>query len=158
MGRYYETNEGRGGKFMFGVQPSDDPGTMGMVEQEPTSIDYYADEDNVEEIRKNLNKQYDKLGVPLERRLYYYKDHKEYDDYEERELKDRVFIDVREDDPIEMEKYKDKTRWYCEKPGYVSFERGHERERTLALARIRLGVAILSDIKDSGECWLNAEI
>lgn len=48
MGRYYYTDNGKEGKFMFGVQPSDDPDYMGMIEQEPTSIDYYADKDNVE--------------------------------------------------------------------------------------------------------------
>ena len=46
MGRYYRTDNGAEGKFMFGVQPSDDPAEMGMHEQDPQVINYYADEDD----------------------------------------------------------------------------------------------------------------
>lgn len=104
MGRYYETNTGRRGKFMLGVQDSTDPEYMGMNEQERGYIEYLAD---------------------------------------------------REDDKKEMEKYKGKTRWYCERKGYVSFEIANN---ALALARIRLATTILSDIREDGECYLQAEL
>jgi hypothetical protein len=158
VGRYYDTETGRSGKFMFGVQPSDDPGFMGMQEQEPSTIQYYADKDMRADIKKNLDKQYDLLDVPKDKRIYYCKDLQDYDAYEKKELTDKVFVSVREDDKEEMEKYKGKIRWADDKPGHVSFEIGKERERTLVLARIRLGITILSDIKDTGECWLNAEL
>lgn len=143
---------------MFGVQPSDDPAFMGMQEQEQTYINYYADKSMVADIKKKLDEQYDTLGVPKNKRKYYCKDWGEYDAYEREVLTDKVFVSVREDDKEEMEKYKDKVRWADDKAGYVSFEIGDERNRTLVLARIRLGIVILSDIKDTGECWLEAEL
>ena len=158
MGRYFQTETGREGKFMFAVQPSDDPGFMGMKEQEPTDIQYYADKDDEEKIREMLDKQYDLLNVPKEDRLYTCKDLAEYDEYENRVLIDRVFVEIKEDNKDEMEKYKDKIRWSSGKPGYIMFERHGREYGTLPLARIRLGVVILSDIKDTGECWLTAEL
>ena len=80
MGRYYETNTGRRGKFMFGVQSSDDPGYMGMNEQDRSYIDYYADRDDEQKIRNKLDEQYDILGMPKGKRLYTYKEEKEYDE------------------------------------------------------------------------------
>ena len=159
MGRYYSTETGREGKFMFGVQSSGDPQYMGMQEQEPTSVDYYADEEDVPRIKEMMDKQYDLLGVPKEARIYYTdKDWKKYNEFEKQFLWPQVFVSVREDDTEELEKYKDKVRWADDRPGYVCFEKGEERKNTLALARIRLGMTILSDIKDTGECWLNAEL
>ena len=64
-------------------------------------------------------------------------------------------MSVKEDDEIEMAKHKGETRWSDDKQGYVSFE---IKGMALVLARIRLGLSILSDIKDTGECWLNAEL
>lgn len=153
MGRYYNTASGREGKFMFGVQSSDDPEYMGMYE-EPTYIQYYASKDEEPKIRAKLDEQYDLLGVPKDKRLYTYKDYKEYDEYERKELSERVWIDVREDDKEELAKHKNEVRWASNKKGYVSFER---KNLALVLARIRLGATILSDIKDDGYCSLEAE-
>lgn len=156
MGRYYYTEGGREGKFMFGVQSSDDPHYMGMTEQEPTSVDYYADKDNEPKIRRMLDKQYDILGVPENKRIYYTdKEWKTYNEFEKKYLYHKVFVSVKEDDKVEMDKHKGETRWADDKQGYVSFE---IKGMALVLARIRLGLSILSDIKDTGECWLNAEL
>lgn len=155
MGRYYNTNSGREGKFMFGVQPSDDAGHMGMHEQEPTSITYYADEDDVEKIKRRLDRQYDYLGVPQEDRLYYCKDDKEMMDYEDKVLHDKVFETV-EDTPETRKRFSRETPWASDKEGYLDFEIG--QGRCLALARIRLALVILSDIKEHGYCELDAEL
>lgn len=156
MGRYYQTDNGRGGKFMFGVQSSTDPQYMGMTEQEQCSIDYYADKDNEPKIKRMLDKQYDILGVPEDKRIYYTDaEWKDYDKFEKQYLRHKVFVSVKEDDETEMAKHKGETRWSDDKQGYVSFE---IKGMPVVLARIRLGLTILSDIKDTGECWLNAEL
>lgn len=137
---------------MFGVQPSDDPQYMGMSE-DPSYIEYYASEDDEPQIRKRLDEQYDILNVPKDKRMYYAKDLEEYDKYEREELDHRVWIKVK-DDSEEAKQFEGKTKWYCEDKGYTMYER---ENMALVLARIRLGVNILSDIKDEGSCSLRAE-
>ena len=83
MGRYYYDQTGNQGKFWFAVQPSDDPKTIyGMSEVEPDDdwdedeadgygenyIDY--DSSNDEYVKKQLDIQYDILGVPKDERKY----------------------------------------------------------------------------------------
>lgn len=141
---------------MFGVQPSDDPAEMGMHEQEPLVVNYYADEDDVPNITKKLDEQYDKLGVPKEQRIYSYDKYEEAVKFEEEVLTDRVFVHVKEDDTETMEKYKNNTRW-CSSKGndYVDFEK---EGMAICLARVRLALDILSDIKATGYCDLEAEL
>lgn len=156
MGRYYDTDGGRQGKFMFGVQPSDDPGYMGMHEQEPTTVEYYADEDDVEKITKKLDEQYDIIGIPKNERLYYCKDWQEMDKYEREVLHDKIFITVYAKDETAIKAHGGETRWASGKGNdYVDFE---IKGMPIVLARIRLGLDILSDIKDNGFCALNAEL
>lgn len=156
MGRYYYTDNGREGKFMFGVQSSDDPHYMGMSEQDRTSIDYYADKQDYNRIKRNLDKQYDILNIPTDKRVYHTdKDWRDWDKYEKEVLYDKVFLSVKQSDITEINKHKGETMWHNDKDGYVSFE---IKGMAIVLARIRLGVAILSDIDDTGECYLNAEL
>lgn len=156
MGRYYNTDNGREGKFMFGVQPSSDPEEMGMHEEEPTQVDYYADTDDVENIKKKLDEQYDILGVPKEERIYYCKTQQEAMEFENKSLHDRVFVTVNKNDAEAMAKHKDETRWASDKgDDYLDFE---IKGRALPLARIRLALDILSDIEDTGSCMLSAEL
>lgn len=156
MGRYYETNGGRGGKFMFGVQSSDDPEYMGMHEQEPATVDYYADKDDIERIKNKLVEQYDILGVPKDQRKYYCKDCKEMAKYENEVLHDKVFVTVNVKDEQAMKQYEGKDRWCSEKgDDYIDYEINNN---ALVLARIRLALDILSDIKDDGYCLLTAEL
>ena len=152
MGRYYYTDNGREGKFMFGVQPSDDPELMGMREDN-SRITYYADEDDKETIEKKLDEQYDLLGIPKKDRLYFYENDEEYDKYEREVLDDKAWVKVK-DDSKEAEKYKNEVKWYCEDKGYTKYER---KGMAIVLARIRLGTTILSDINEKGYCSLEAE-
>lgn len=152
MGRYYHTDNGREGKFMFGVQSSNDPEYMGMSE-DPTFIQYYASKDDEPKIKAKLDEQYDILGVPIEKRMYYAKDLETYDRYENEELEDKVWVKVK-DGSEEEKQFNGKTKWYCEDEGYTLYER---ENMALVLARIRLGVNILSDIKEKGYCSLEAE-
>lgn len=152
MGRYYHTDSGREGKFMFGVQSSNDPEYMGMSE-DPTFIQYYASKDDEPKIKAKLDEQYNILGVPIEKRMYYAKDLEAYDRYENEELEDKVWVKVK-DDSEEAKQFEGKTKWWCEDKGYTLYER---ENMALVLARIRLGVNILSDIKEKGYCSLEAE-
>lgn len=152
MGRYYHTDSGREGKFMFGVQSSDDPEYMGMRE-DPTFIQYYASKDDEPKIRARLDEQYDILDVPKDKRLYYSKDWGDYDKFEKEELEHRVWIKVKNGSE-EEKKFEGKTRWACDDEGYTMYER---EGMALILARIRLGITILSELKDEGYCSLEAE-
>ena len=157
MGRYYTTDGGREGKFMFAVQSSDDPELLGMHEQEPTEITYYADEDDAEHIKSMLDREYDALDIPKDKRVYYRDkdDYKEWYKYEDEVLHDKVFVSVRDDDKETLAKHAGETRWGSNKSNYCDFE---INGNAIHMARIRLAVNILSDIKDNGYCTLDAEL
>ena len=142
MGRYYDTNTGRGGKFGFGCQSSTDP--QDFFDMAETHITYTADEGDKEQIKAKLDTIYDKAGVPVEDRMYQL-------DGSDDEYKD--FHDT-------LHKYffePDKTG----KGGFAG-ENGVERERFtdahLCQARLWLGLIILSDINEEGYCELDAEL
>lgn len=153
MGRYYHTDSGREGKFMFGVQPSTDPEEMGMSE-DPTYIRYYASDEDEPKVRERLDRQYDLLEIPNDKRMYYIKDWEEYDKYEKEVLDDRVWIKCKVGSE-EDKKHEGETKWAGDSNDEVMYER---KGMALVLARIRLGLIILSDIKDEGYCELNAEL
>lgn len=146
MGRYYNTNTGRGGKFGFACQNSTDPQDyFGMQEQEPTSITYYADESDVDNLKAKLDKVYDLASVPQGERIYE--------------------LDGSND---EYESFHNKYHKYffetC-KAGEGNFAGDNnttEREvfahAHLAQSRLWLGLTILTDIKDEGFCELEAEL
>lgn len=154
MGRYYVTDGGREGKFMLAVQSSDDPELLGM---QPTSITYYADEDNAKNIKSMLDQEYDSLDIPKGKRVYYRDkdDYKDWCKYEDEVLHDKVFVSVRDDDKETLAKHDGETRWGSNKSNYSDFE---INGNAIHLARIRLAVDILSDIKDNGYCTLDAEL
>lgn len=161
MGRYYSTYSGREGKFMFAVQPSDDPEFMGMTEN-TSQIHYYADESDKREIRKRVKEQYEILGVPREDRLYVFpktKDGKEdtekYAKWEEEKLYPKVWKNVKYDEATEEEK---KAAHWASTLGNDYFAIELEKGKCLALARIRLGIDILTDIENDGVCELDAEV
>lgn len=161
MGRYYDTSTGRNGKFMFAVQNSDDPEYMGMGE-DPTYIHYYADESDVDKITKRLNEQYEILGIGKDNRLYDMPrkedgtdNHEAYDKWETKYLHDKVWRAEKFDGLNDEDKKK--MHWASDKGDeYVGVEIGEGK--CLALARIRLAIKILSDIKDEGYCSLDAEL
>lgn len=155
MGRYYTTESGRAGKFMFGVQPSNDPELLGMNEQEPTSVWYYADTEDADNIRDAVDAQYEILGIPDDKRIYYVKDEGEYEKFEKEVIDDKVWIKCKIDSE-EYKKHDGETKWAGDSNDEVMFER--DRKLTLAMARIRLGITILSDIEDDACCELEAEL
>lgn len=151
MGRYFNTSTGRGGKFGFACQSSSDPHDyFEMEEQEPTEINYYAEEKDIPFIKKQLNKIYEQANVPQEERIYCLK-----------ENKDKMSNGESEDFYKRYHKYFFET---C-KSGEGNFagannqtEREVFKEAHLAMCRLWLGLVILSDIKDEGYCELSAEI
>lgn len=154
MGRYYNTSTGREGKFMFAVQPSNDPEIMGM--REIPCINFYADQDDEETIKKKLDNEYDALGIPKKDRIYYIKVNgwEEYDKYEKEHFNDKVFDYIKLENEDEIKKYNQTHRYVSDREGFACFA---SNEKALHLARIRLALVILSDIKDEGCCELEAE-
>ena len=126
MGRYYDTTSGRGGKFGFAVQDSDDPEYMGML---PENCRYYfATEEEADNIKEIVDGQYDKLNVPDNKRIYYM-EQETTQDSPVRKLLNGLWKDS-----------------------------GEDKDKLLAVCRIELGLVILSDIKDNGQCSLRAEL
>lgn len=60
MGRYYSGDIE--GKFWFGVQGSNDADFFGSIGCEPNYIEYYFDEDNLEDIKEGLDTCIKELG------------------------------------------------------------------------------------------------
>lgn len=60
MGRYYQGDIE--GKFWFGLQPSDAPSRFGGEEAEPSYINYYFNEDHLEEIENEIQAIEETLG------------------------------------------------------------------------------------------------
>ena len=108
-----------------------------------------------EYLTKKLYKEYDKLGVPKEQRIYSYDKYEEAIKFEEDVLTDRVFIHVKADDTEARKKYGNIT--WCSSKGndYVEYEK---EGMAICLARVRLALDILSDIKKTGYCSLEAEV
>jgi hypothetical protein len=60
MGRYYEGDIE--GKFMFGIQSSDDADFFGSAGFQPDYLEYYFDESNLEKIQQGLDMCLEQLG------------------------------------------------------------------------------------------------
>ena len=60
MGRYYQGDIE--GKFWFGLQPSDAASRFGGEEREPQYIEYYFDEEHLEEVNEEIEKIIVTLG------------------------------------------------------------------------------------------------
>jgi hypothetical protein len=66
MGRYF--NGDIEGKFWFGVQPSNAPSRFSAdAECEPSFIDYYFDEQHIEEVKEELQRIEEILGENLQK-------------------------------------------------------------------------------------------
>lgn len=143
------------------MQPSDDPKTIyGMSEVEPDAdwdedsgygenyIDY--DSSNDEYVKKQLDKQYDILGVPKEERKYECDDGNAY-----------VWDDLAKYFLTEQEPQEDAT-------GYMvcGYHMGDDKptmypissEKELAASRIVLGLFIYNSIKNNGSCFMTADL
>ncbi len=159
MGRYYQTETGRDGKFGFGSQPSTDPGDFfEMEEQEPSEITYTLDKNNYDMVKEKVDGLYDKLKVPTEERIYYLR--------KEREKEDKL------GDLLEKYAYKKVNNAEVKRYNRIDgFEHvtsyNEEKHKTfidvfkgagLCCSRVRLGLVILSDLQDDGFCELTAEL
>lgn len=159
MGRYYQTDTGRDGKFGFGSQPSTDPGDFfEMNEQEPNVITYTLDKNNYDMVKEKVDGLYDKLKVPKEERIYYLR--------KEREKEDKL------GDLLERYAYKKVNRAEVKRYNKIDgFEHqtyyNEEKHKTfidvfegagLCCSRVKLGLVILSDLQDDGFCELDAEL
>lgn len=152
MGRYYTSGSGKfDGKFWFGVQPSDDPETIYGMREVGTDDSSYSDyeSDNSAKVRRVLNKQFDILGVPKDKRVYKFNDDNEVGCYVWDELRDYYMTNDRE---------KGIDRPYYAGEGKPSmYPKSHELE--LAASRLQLGLCILNEMREDkdGVAHINAE-
>lgn len=63
MGRYYSGDID--GKFWFAVQSSDAADRFGVVGEQPNTLSYYFDEDNLEDVEAEIKNIEDSLGEKL---------------------------------------------------------------------------------------------
>jgi len=76
MGRYY--NGDIKGKFWVGVQSSDDASFFGLEEHGPSVINYYGNEDHLEEIKNGLKVCQEELGEYKEKMDKFFEDNNGY--------------------------------------------------------------------------------
>ena len=151
MGRYYSTaNNDFDGKFWFGVQPSDDPERVyGMRPSasydDESFVDYDADDNDSDKIMTELDKQFNYLGVPKDKRRYKFENSNETGAYVWDELTDYYLQDEEHKGEIPYSMGDDQRKWPISK------------ERMLAASRVQLGLNILNDIRKHGECQMTAE-
>lgn len=89
MGRYYSGDIE--GKFMFAVQSSTAADRFGSVHCEPNYVEYYFDEDQLDEIKAELEKlkpNYDKVEKFFETRQAYNDEELKENNIDEIELSD----------------------------------------------------------------------
>lgn len=155
MGRYYNTQTGKEGKFWFAVQPSDDPSTIYHMDdvseyEEEEVYGSYSDYESsdADKIKKHLDEQYDILGVPKEERKYECENEGEY-----------VWETLSKYYLTEQEPPKDEAYKVC---GYYMGDNKPtmypiDSEKELAASRVQLGLVIYNTILTEGECLLTAE-
>jgi len=81
MGRYY--NGDINGKFWFGVQPSNAPSRFSeYAECEPSCIDYYFNEQHIDEVKEELKRIEEVLGENLHKIDNFFSERDMYTDSE----------------------------------------------------------------------------
>ena len=158
MGRYYESETGRNGKFALCRQPSTDPSDFfGMEEMQPNEITYTLEKDNYDMVKKKVDMLYDQLKVPKEERIYYMK--KEggeeklldlFDKYAYKKVNNAEIKRYNKLDGFEHQTY------YCEEKNKTIIDMFEDA--ALCCSRVRLGLVILSDLQDDDYCELRAEL
>lgn len=161
MGRYYYDQTGKEGKFWFAVQPSDDPKTIyGMGEVEPDDegdedsgygdnyIDYESSDD--EYVKKQLDIQYDILGVPKDERKY------ECDDGDAYVWNDLAKYYLTEQEPQEDATGHKACGYYMGEGEPTMYPISSAKE--LAASRVQLGLFIYNSIKGNGSCFMTADL
>lgn len=158
MGRFYESETGRSGKFTLCRQPSTDPGDFfGMEEMQPNEITYTMEKDNYDMVKEKVDSLYDQLKVPNEKRIYYLKKDDEekklldlFDKYAYKKVNNAEVKRYNKIDGFEHQTY------YCEEKNKTIID--VIEDSALYCSRVRLGLVILSDLQDDGYCELRAEL
>jgi hypothetical protein len=99
MGRYY--NGDIDGKFWFGVQSSNSADRFGSSGYEPQYLEYYFDEDNLDDATKEIESIEEHLGNRLPLLKKFFEDNEFYNDemvskmYEENKFKgENIYSDL----------------------------------------------------------------
>lgn len=150
MGRYYYSANGDfDGKFWFGVQPSEDcEEVYGFSISEPDDNEEYeatyadAWQDDDKRVREALDKQFDIVNVPKDKRRYEFDSTTEIGSYVWDELSDYFLQDT----PAK----KGDTGYYMGADKPTKYAKGDDI--ALAMARVELGLCALNDIRKHGEC------
>lgn len=159
MGRYFQTETGRYGKFGLCSQPSTDPGDFfEMEEQEPNHITYTLDKNNYDMVKEKVDGLYDKLKVPAKERIYYLKREGGKEDKLGDLLEKYAYKKVNN---AEVPRYNkidgfDHGQYHCDEKHKVLID--VFEGAGLCCSRVKLGLVILSDLQDDGFCELDAEL
>jgi hypothetical protein len=129
MGRYYTGDIE--GKFMFGVQSSDDANFFG-VEGESRSLDYYYSEEDLPKVEEGVKECEGVLGEYLEHIEQFFKENDNFND--ERLAK---YLTKSLGTNVTEENVRFNLEWY---------------------ARLELGREIRDCIKEHGQCNFEAEL
>ena len=130
MGRYYDGDIN--GKFWFAIQSSDAPARFGAQTYEPNYINYYFDEDKLEEVNEELIKIHINMNGNIEKLDDFFAQTNGYND--------KMIID-----------------WYKKEYKEIITE-ARVKEMLEEYADYGLGMEIAACIKEKGQCDINAEI
>ena len=130
MGRYY--NGDIEGKFWFAVQSSSAPSRFGAQEYEPSYINYYFDEEQLDKVQKELDNIHKNMQGNIERLDDFFAQTNGYNT--------QMIID-----------------WY-KKEYKETITEGKVGEMLVEYADYELGMKIAECIKENGECNIEAEI
>jgi len=126
MGRHYRGDIQ--GKFMLGVQPSDDANFFG-IEGAVEELVYHFGENQLDDINKGLESCYEHLGQSKERLDKFFDEH---DMYNDEEISDYFKKEYNEEINVQ-----EILAWY---------------------ARLRLGEQIKNSVEEKGHCYFKAEL
>jgi len=130
MGRYYEGDIT--GKFWFAVQSSNAPARFGGQEYEPNYINYYFGEEQLDEVKKELERIEEILGEDLKRLEHFFDNNNGYND--------KMIVSW----------YKDHfNETICDE---------EVKDMLVEYADYELGVKIANCIKEEGQCNMNCEL
>lgn len=130
MGRYYTGDIE--GKFWFAVQSSCAPSRFGAQEYEPSYINYYFDEEQLEEVEEELDRIHKNMMGNIERLNDFFEQTNGYNT--------EMIID-----------------WY-KKEYKTTINQEEVKDMLVEYADYGLGKEIAECIKEKGECNINAEI
>ena len=130
MGRYYDGDIE--GKFWFAVQSSCAPARFGAQEYEPSYINYYFDEEQLDRVQEELKNIHDNMQGNIEKLDDFFAQTNGYNT--------EMIID-----------------WY-KKEYKEKISESKVKEMLVEYADYELGKEIAECIKEKGECNINAEI